>query len=546
MKNLESLKAWQELSSHVKELKNTTIKQLFVDNKRFSKYSFKVENIMLDFSKNIMEEKTFSLLMALAKEANLPAKIEGMFGGEKINWTEKRSVLHTAIRNFESKPLVVDGKDVMSDILTVRKQMHSFVESVRSGEWKGVTGNRIRHIVNIGIGGSDLGPRMVCNALKNYANDKLNNHVCDVHFVSNVDGTDITETLKSLDPQETLFMVASKTFTTQETMMNAKSARAWLVSALGKDAVSKHFVAMTTNIEAANSFGIESKNCFGFWDFVGGRYSLWSAIGLSVACYIGNNNFEQFLKGAHAMDLHFKNAPLEKNMPVVLGLLGVLYNNFFDADSHAVLPYDQYLELFPSYLQQGDMESNGKSVDFDGNEIAYQTGPIIWGRHGTDGQHAFYQLIHQGTKLIPADFIGVKESLNKIGDHHQVLLSHFLAQTEALAFGKERSVVEAELKKEGKSAGEISALAPHKVFKGNRPTNTIILDKLTPYSLGQLIALYEHKIFVQGVIWRVNSFDQWGVELGKVLAKTILEELKEKKTGNHDASTSGLIKYLLD
>ena len=536
---LVGLDAWKKLSAHSEKMKKISLKELFEDKERFKNFSLKSNSIFLDYSKSLASKETYSLLNELAENVDLKAKIKNMFLGEKINWTENRAVLHTALRNRSNSPVYVDGTDVMSKINEVLKQVKSFSNSVISGDWKGHTGKQIKHIVNIGIGGSDLGPRMVCRALKPFAKGP------SLHFVSNVDGTDIVETLEDLNQDETLFLIASKTFTTQETMTNAGSARAWLVKALGEDAVSKHFVAMTTNIEAASTFGISPENCFAFWDFVGGRYSLWSSIGTSIACYIGFENFEKLLDGAHQMDKHFLEAPIMENIPAIMGLLGVWYNNFLDADSYAVLPYSQSLELFSSYLQQGDMESNGKYVNRDGEEVDYQTGPVIWGRQGTDGQHAFYQLIHQGTKLIPADFIGVKKSTYESGEHHQILLSHFLAQTEALAFGKSLDVVKSELAATGLSDEDIAKLAPHKVFKGNRPTNTIILDELDPYNLGQLIALYEHKIFVQGVVWGVNSFDQWGVELGKVLAKTILTELKDGTSGSHDASTCGLISYLL-
>jgi len=531
---------WREIESYVAEIDAITLKEYFQNEYRFNTYSLRVDQLFLDYSKNLVDDRMMRLLLELAKRSGLKKKIDSMFKGEKINWTEKRAVLHVALRNRENVPIYVDDEDVMPQILEVLDKMQSFSDNVRNGVWRGATGKRIRSVVNIGIGGSDLGPRMVCRALRSYAGE------CDVYFISNVDGVEITETLAKLDPGETLFLIASKTFTTQETMMNAATARKWIVQALGDEAIANHFVAMTTNIEMAEEFGIDPKNCFAFWDFVGGRYSLWSAIGLSIACYIGFDRFIELLSGAHQMDKHFRDTPFDKNMPVIMGMLGVYYNNFLHASSHAILPYSQSLELFPAFLQQGDMESNGKGIDVDGREVDYQTGPIIWGRQGTDGQHAFYQLIHQGTKMVPADFIGVKKCQYQTEDHHRVLLSHLLAQTEALAFGKTAKKVKEELRAKELDSGEINELLPHKVFKGNRPTNTLILDELSPYTLGQLIALYEHKIFVQGTIWRINSFDQWGVELGKELASTILTEIKKNSAGKHDSSTCGLIKHLLE
>jgi len=538
--NLTDSDGWKSLKSHFEKMKSMSLKELFKDEARFEKFTVKSDSVFLDYSKNIITEETMNLLFKLAEQASLKDAMNAMFLGEKINWTENRSVLHIALRNNPDSKLIVDGHDIMPKIKEVLEKMKVFSNTVRSGEWKGATGKSIKDIVNIGIGGSDLGPRMVCNALKYYAEG------LDIHFVSNVDGTDIVETLKKCNPETTLFLIASKTFTTQETMTNADSAREWLVEALGDDAVSKHFAAMSTNSKRVSEFGIDTKNMFEFWDFVGGRYSVWSAIGLSVCCYLGFDHFEDFLKGAYEMDQHFINSPFEKNIPVILALLGIWYNNFFQASSQAILPYDQYLSLFSAYLQQGDMESNGKYVDKEGNKVDYQTGPIIWGQPGTNGQHAFYQLIHQGTKLIPADFIAFRNSLNNKGDHHNKLMSHFLAQTEALAFGLDKEKVVTDLTESGISKEMIQMLAPHKVFEGNRPTNSILLDKLTPKTLGSLIAMYEHKIYVQGVIWRVNSFDQWGVELGKVLAKHILTEIEAKTVKQHDCSTSGLLKMIID
>ena len=463
-----------------------------------------------------------------------------MFSGERINWTENRAVLHVALRNRANTPIRVDGEDVMPAINAVLDRMQAFSEAVRSGEWKGATGKKITDVVNIGIGGSDLGPVMICTALQHYADGP------ETHFVSNVDGTDIVETLKKVDPETTLFLVASKTFTTQETMTNARTAREWLVGRLGEDAVARHFAAMSTNAGAVSAFGIDTANMFEFWDFVGGRYSSWSAIGLPIALRVGFARFEELLEGAHAMDRHFLETVPEENLPLTLALLGVWYNNFFGAETHALLPYDQYLSRFAAYFQQGDMESNGKTVDATGNRVDYQTGPVIWGEPGTNGQHAFYQLIHQGTKLIPADFIGFVETLNPVGDHHLKLMANYFAQTEALAFGLSAEEVEKQLREAGMDDSQIEMLTPHKTFEGNKPTNSLLIDRLTPRSLGSLIALYEHKIFVQGVIWNINSFDQWGVELGKALAGVILPELERGEVGEHDVSTSGLIGHFLD
>lgn len=537
--NPTTTKAWNRLQSHYDKIKNIHMKDLFLkDSRRFSGFSVSFEDMLLDYSKNIITDETMQLLVELADEVKLKDSIDQMFEGKKINETEGRAVLHVALRNFSGNTVTVDGKDVMPDVKKVLSKMEAFSYKLTSGNWKGYTGEEITDIVNIGIGGSSLGPKMAAKALKHYR--KLN---IDVHFVSNVDGTDIEETLRRVHPATTLFMISSKSFTTQETMMNAHTARDWFLEAAGdKEAVKKHFVAISTNIEKVREFGIDPENMFEFWNWVVGRYSLWSAIGLSVCCYIGYENFIELLKGAHAMDNHFATAPLTENIPVVLALLGIWYNNFFKAQTHAILPYDEYLGLLPVYLQQADMESNGKSVDREGRKVSYQTGPVIWGQPGTDGQHAFYQLIHQGTKLIPCDFLAPAISHNPVGEHHQVLLSNFFAQTEALMRGKSESDARAELKKAGRSDDEIKRLLPFKVFRGNKPTNSILFKKLTPRTLGSLIAMYEHKVFVQGAIWNIFSFDQWGVELGKQLAKNVLPELKgDGPISSHDASTNGLI-----
>jgi glucose-6-phosphate isomerase len=530
--------AFSLLTKHKAEMANVTIKDLFSeDSERFDKFSIHFEDILLDYSKNILTEKTRAILVALANECELDDAIERMFTGDVINQTEQRAVLHVALRNRSNSPIGVDGKEIMPDVNAVLEKMKGFTEKVISGEWKGYSGKAITDVVNIGIGGSDLGPVMVTEALKPYKN-----HL-NLHFVSNVDGTHIAEVLKKVNPETTLFLVASKTFTTQETMANAHSARNWFWANGGSaEGVAKHFAAISTNEKSVVAFGIDANNMFGFWDWVGGRYSLWSAIGLSIALSIGYDNFIELLEGAHAMDKHFRTADFSENIPVTLALLGIWYNNFFGAETQAILPYDQYMHRFAAYFQQGDMESNGKYVGRGGEEVSYQTGPIIWGEPGTNGQHAFYQLIHQGTKMIPCDFLAPAISHNPIGEHHQMLLSNFFAQTEALMNGKSREVVEAELVKAGKSAEEIAELAPFKVFKGNRPTNSIMFKQLTPRTLGSLVAMYEHKIFVQGVIWNIFSFDQWGVELGKQLANQILPELAGNETiTSHDSSTNGLI-----
>ncbi len=518
--SLIKIKEWKALQKHYIKMQKVHLRDLFKDEKRFEKFSIKDLSVLLDYSKNIITEETMSLLFNLARTSGVKEYAERMFKGEKINFTENRAVLHIALRNKANTEILVDEKNVMPEINTVLNKMKKFSNSVRIGEWKGATGKKIETVVNIGIGGSHLGPNMICDALKYYADGP------HVYFVSNVDSTDIIETLKNCRPETTLFLVASKTFTTQETMTNAHTARKWLVDTLGENAVKNHFVALSTIKKGVQDFGIDPENMFEFWDFVGGRYSLWSAIGLSIAISIGFDRFSELLEGAYLMDQHFINNPIEKNIPVILALLGIWYNNFFKAQSYAILPYDQYLHRLPAYLQQGDMESNGKTIDRYGDRVNYPTGPIIWGEPGTNGQHSFYQLIHQGTRLIPADFICFIESLNPVGDHHIKLLANFLAQTEALAFGLEKEKVIENLKKSGLNDDDITKLAPYKVFEGNNPTNIILIDKLTPKTLGSLIAMYEHKIFTQGIIWRINSFDQMGVELGKVLAKNIIPELE--------------------
>ena len=541
MKNINPTQtsAWQALQKHFDEMKDVTISELFAkDSDRFSKFSATFDDLMLvDFSKNRITEETLAKLQDLAKECDLAGAIKSMFSGEKINRTENRAVLHVALRNRSNTPILVDGKDVMPEVNAVLEKMKTFSQAIISGEWKGYTGKAITDVVNIGIGGSDLGPYMVTEALRPYKN-----HL-NMHFVSNVDGTHIAEVLKKVNPETTLFLVASKTFTTQETMTNAHSARDWFLKAAGDEKhVAKHFAALSTNAKAVGEFGIDTANMFEFWDWVGGRYSLWSAIGLSIVLSIGFDNFVELLSGAHAMDKHFSTTPAEKNLPVLLALIGIWYNNFFGAETEAILPYDQYMHRFAAYFQQGNMESNGKYVDRNGNVVNYQTGPIIWGEPGTNGQHAFYQLIHQGTKMVPCDFIAPAITHNPLSDHHQKLLSNFFAQTEALAFGKSREVVEQEYRDQGKDPATLDYVVPFKVFEGNRPTNSILLREITPFSLGALIALYEHKIFTQGVILNIFTFDQWGVELGKQLANRILPELKDdKEISSHDSSTNGLI-----
>lgn len=541
--NFTSTAAYKALLSDQARLASKSIAQLFAgDEKRQATYSQTFHGIFFDYSKNLLDEKAFHSLIQLAKECGLESAIKAQFNGDKINQTEGRSVLHTALRAKASASVLVDGENIVPKIQAVKAQMKDFSQRVISGEWKGYTGKEITDVVNIGIGGSDLGPVMVTEALKSYKT-RLN-----VHFVSNVDGTHIAETLKKVDPKTTLFLIASKTFTTQETMANAFSARDWfLASAKDDAAVAKHFVALSTNSKAVSEFGIDTANMFVFWDWVGGRYSLWSAIGLSICLSIGYTHFEELLAGAETIDTHFATAPFESNIPVILGLLGIWYVNFFNAPTHAILPYDQYMHRFAAYFQQGDMESNGKTIDRSGKRVNYATGPVIWGEPGTNGQHAFYQLIHQGTQLIPADFIAPAVTHNKIGNHHTLLMSNFFAQTEALMNGKSKEVVVAELEKAGLSQTEIVKLAPFKVFEGNKPTNSFLVKQIDPATLGSLIAMYEHKIFVQGVIWNIFSYDQWGVELGKQLANSILPELENNdKITSHDSSTNGLINQFKD
>jgi len=539
--NPTQTRTWKKLQLHFEEIRDEHMAEMFKkDENRFNKFSIQFEDMLLDFSKNRIREKTIDLLIDLAEELDLGSAIESMFTGEKINLTERRAVLHVALRNANPESIFVEGKDVMPDIKKVLNKMKIFSEKVIDGTWKGYTNKRITDIVNIGIGGSALGPLMVTEALKPYQVPHLK-----VHFVSNVDGSHISETLAGINPETSLFLISSKTFTTQETMTNAHSARDWfLKSAVDPVRIRKHFVAISTNREAVEEFGIDPENMFEFWNWVGGRYSLWSAIGLSIALSIGFDKFLELHKGANEMDQHFRYTEFKKNVPVILALLGIWYNNFFGAETYAILPYNQHLKYLPTYLQQGDMESNGKSIDRAGNRVDYQTGPIIWGEPGTDGQHAFYQLIHQGTKLIPCDFIIPANSENPVGDHHQKLISNFFAQTEALMKGKSEKEVIDEFLREGKGMEDIKHLVPFKIFNGNRPTNSIIFRKLTPRTLGSLIAMYEHKIFVQGVIWNIFSFDQWGVELGKQLAKNILPELKgNQPVSSHDGSTNNLINY---
>ncbi|MBP6578116.1 MAG: glucose-6-phosphate isomerase [Chryseobacterium sp.] len=531
--------AWKALNDHFAN-NDFELRTLFQYNEnRFKDFSLETESFLFDYSKNLADSRTIELLLDLAKETELKSAIKSMFAGDKINETEGRAVLHTALRDFSGKEILVDGENIKPGIKKVLDHMKAFSESIISGSHKGFTGKEITDVVNVGIGGSDLGPVMVCSALKHFKT-RLN-----VHFVSNVDGNHMVEVVKDLDPETTLFIIASKTFTTQETMTNAKSAKDWFLKSGATEAdVAKHFVALSTNIQSVKAFGIAEENIFEFWDWVGGRYSLWSAIGLSIVLSVGYENFEQLLRGAHDTDVHFQTAELENNVPVLMGLLGIWYRNFFAAGTYAILPYSQYLDRFAAYLQQGDMESNGKSVDRNGEFVEYETGPIIWGEPGTNGQHAFYQLIHQGTELIPADFIAYAKSVNEVGEHQDILLANYFAQTEALAFGKTEDEVFTELKSSGKSEEETEFLLPYKVFAGNTPTNSFLFKELTPFTLGQLIALYEHKIFVQGAIWNIFSFDQFGVELGKVLAGKILPELEnEGKVETHDSSTNGLINY---
>ena len=541
MTALTTSPAWQTLQAHSETMGKWHLRELFAqDPQRFSRFSLQLGDLLLDYSKHRITADTMRLLVDLARFADIEGWRDKMFTGEKINSTENRAVLHVALRNRSGRSIVVDGSDVMPGIETVLVKMRHFSELVRSGTWRGSTGETITDVVNIGIGGSDLGPVMVCEALKPYQKPDLR-----AHFVSNVDGAHLTHTLARLDPARTLFIVASKTFTTQETMTNAASARAWLTGVLGEDAVAKHFVAVSTNAAEVARFGMDTANMFEFWDWVGGRYSLWSAVGLPIVLAVGFERFRELLEGAHEMDEHFRSAPLEQNMPVIIGLLGVWYRNFLQASTLALLPYDQHLSRFAAYFQQGDMESNGKSVRRDGSRVDYGTGPVIWGEPGTNGQHAFFQLLHQGTELIPADFLAAVESQTPLGDHHEKLLANFLAQTEALAFGKTAGEVRDELEKKEMPRATLEALLPHKVFEGNRPTTSLLYQKLTPHRLGSLIALYEHKIFVQGIIWGINSYDQWGVELGKELASRILPKLRGDETvPDHDSSTNGLISHV--
>ena len=535
---ISSSQAWKALDEHSRAIRHVHMRELFArDPERFRRFSVRLGDLLLDYSKNRVTEETMGLLVELAREADVEGWRQKMFSGEKINNTEGRAVLHVALRNTADRPIVVDGADVMPDVIRVREHMRRFSDEVRSGAWRGASGERITDVVNIGIGGSDLGPVMVTEALAPYRSPDL-----AMHFVSNVDGTHIAETLKRLRPESTLFIVASKTFTTQETLANALTARAWLTVALGEAAVANHFVALSTNSQAVTAFGIDAANMFEFWDWVGGRFSLWSAIGLSIAVTIGMDRFEELLAGGRAMDEHFRTAPLEANLPVLLALIGIWNSNFLGAETYAVLPYDQYLHRLPAYLQQADMESNGKYVTRNGTRVDYRTGPVLFGEPGTNGQHSFYQLVHQSTRLVPADFLASAETFNPVGQHHPILLSNFFAQTEALMRGKSEAEARVELEKQGLSGEALAALLPHKVFDGNRPTNSILVRRFDPHTLGMLIALYEHKIFTQGVIWQINSFDQWGVELGKQLAKAILPELDgTAAVSAHDSSTNGLI-----
>ncbi len=541
MKSINKTKEWKKLESLSKKMSKKHIYDMFKEDKdRYKKYTIDLDKLTFDFSKNRIDEKVFNSLIDLAKSAGLQEKIEEMFCGEKINTTENRAVLHTALRNRDNHPIFVDDEDVMPEVNNVLKRMKDFSDEVRSGEWKGHSGKKIKSIVNIGIGGSDLGPVMAVEALKPYCKKGL-----DMHFVSNIDGTHMIEVLKKCKPDTTLFVVASKTFTTQETMTNANTARKWLIDELGKTAVKKHFVAVSTNKEEVKKFGINVKNMFEFWNWVGGRYSMWSAIGLPIMIAIGWDNFEKLLEGGNAIDKHFRTTPLENNIPVIMGLLGVWYHNFFGAESYAVLPYDQYLHRFPAYLQQADMESNGKGVRFDGKYLDYQSGPILFGEPGTNGQHSFYQLIHQGTHLIPCDFIAPIHSHNETGNHHEILLANVLAQAKALMKGKTEKEAEEELIRMKKNKEDIALLKKHRAFSGNRPSNMILVEKVDPFTLGMLVSLYEHKIFVQGVIWQVNSYDQWGVELGKQLANQILPQISAgKNVKTSDNSTKNLIKKI--
>ncbi|HQR60672.1 MAG TPA: glucose-6-phosphate isomerase [Methylophilaceae bacterium] len=541
MSKLTTSEIWQTLIKHQQEIAPKHMREMFADDPaRFIRFSLQFNDILLDYSKNRITEETLTRLLQLARESGVEEWRDRMFSGEKINFTEQRAVLHTALRNRSKRPVLVDGKDVMPDIRRVLAHMRQFTERVRSGEWKGYTGKAITDVVNIGIGGSDLGPAMVCKALHPYSRADLR-----AHFVSNVDGAHLSIVLQQCDPETTLFVVASKTFTTQETLINAHSARRWFLEKSGSEShIAKHFVALSTNAEEVKKFGIDTANMFEFWDWVGGRYSLWSAIGLSIALHVGMDAFEQLQQGAFEVDEHFRSAPLEQNMPVILAMIGIWYNNFFGAQTHAILPYDESLGRFPAYFQQGDMESNGKAIDREGRRVDYSTGPIIWGEPGTNGQHAFFQLIHQGSKMVPCDFLMPIETHYPIGEHHQILFSNFLAQTKALMQGKSEPDARTELEAAGIKGDALEKLLPHKIFRGNRPTNSILFNKLDPKTLGSLIAIYEHKIFVQGIVWHINSFDQWGVELGKQLAQAILPQLQDNKPiSENDSSTNGLINH---
>lgn len=532
--------AWKKLQDHFATVQPLHLRDMFAqDPERFKKFTFQVNDTLYDLSKNRITTETLSLLTQLAKETDVPAAIESMFNGEHINATEGRAVLHTALRNFTDNTLSIDGEDGLKEVRAVQQQMKDFCNKLHTGTWTGYTGKRIASIVNIGIGGSDLGPKMIVEALKSYQKPDL-----EVYFISNVDGTDAAEVLRKLDPETTLFIIASKTFTTKETITNAETARGWFLNkAVDREHIKKHFVALSTNIDAVTKFGIAEENAFRFWDWVGGRFSLWSAIGLSVACALGYDKFEEVLRGAESMDKHFRKAPLEENVPVLMALLSIWYTNFFGCQTHAILPYDQYLRLLPEYLQQLLMESNGKSADRNGNKVTYQTQPVVWGAAGTNSQHSFFQLIHQGSVLIPCDFIAPAKSHNEVGNHHALLLSNFFAQTEALMKGKSAGEVREELTQKGMAGEELENLLPHKVFEGNKPTTSIMMKQLTPFELGSLVAMYEHKTFVQGVIWNIYSFDQWGVELGKQLAGTIEGELLQGKSSDHDSSTTGLMDF---
>ena len=540
-KSINETPAWLQLEAHYQQIRLVHMRKLFAeDPERFARFHVQFNDILLDYSKNRITDKTFELLINLARQANVERWRDKMFAGEHINVTEDRPALHTALRNRSGKPVMVDGRDVMPDVLRVLDKMRDFSTQVRSGQWRGYNGERIKSIVNIGIGGSDLGPQVVCESMKPFAQRGLK-----AYFVSNADATHLVETLKLVEPESTLFVIVSKSFTTQETMLNAHSARKWFMKLVGNEqAIKRHFVAVSTNIPATTEFGIDPDNVFEFWDWVGGRYSLWSAVGLTIALYLGMDHFEDLLQGAYEMDEHFKSAPLEQNMPVILAMLGIWYNNFFDAQSHAIMPYSQYLQRLPAYLQQLDMESNGKTIDREGERVNYLTGPIIWGESGTNGQHAFFQLLHQGTKPVPSDFLIPALSQNPLGLHHRVLFSNCLAQTRALMLGKKYSEAVDEMKAQGMSDEEIEEVLPHKVFEGNKPSNTIMFKKLNPKTLGSIMAMYEHKVFVQGIVWDINSFDQWGVEYGKVLAGEIQKDLAQPgDVDNHDASTNGLINY---